>query len=211
MLYSVLQFVITPVYALIVFATFPLAPIDRYRIISGWAHMMLYLLRVICGIRYRVLGLEHIPKTPSIVLSKHQSAWETLAFQQIFPPQVWVLKKELLFVPFFGWGLAMTSPIAIDRSSGKAALKQIVEQGKDRLKQGFWIIIFPGRYTHCFGEKKGNTGLAAHGSATHTGVPVVPVAHNAGEFWGRNALHQTARNDYCEHRSSDRPGRNGAG
>lgn len=186
-LYSVLQIVITPVYALIVFATFPLAPLDRYRIISGWAHIMLYLLRVICGIRYRVLGMEHIPKTPSIVLSKHQSAWETLAFQQIFPPQVWVLKKELLFVPFFGWGLAMTSPIAIDRSSGKAALKQIVEQGKDRLKQGFWIIIFP-EGTRIAPGKKGKYRIGGAWLGTHTGVPVVPVAHNAGEFWGRNAF-----------------------
>ena len=104
---------------------------------------MLFLLRNLCGIRYQIIGAENIPETPSIVLSKHQSAWETLAFQKIFPPQVWVLKKELLRIPFFGWGLAMTSPIAIDRSAKKKALEQIVEQGKDRLKQGFWIVIFP--------------------------------------------------------------------
>jgi len=178
-LYMVLQIIITPVYALIVFATFPLAPIDRYRIISGWAHIMLYLLRIICGIRYQVLGMEHIPKTPSIVLSKHQSAWETLAFQQIFPPQVWVLKKELLFVPFFGWGLAMTSLIAIDRSSVMAAWKQRVEQGRDRLKQGFWIIIFPEGTRIAPGEK-GKYPIGGAWLGTHTGVPVVPVAHNAG-------------------------------
>ncbi len=186
-LYTLIQFVITPPYALIALATFPLPPLSRYRIISGWAHLMLFLLRVICGVRYRVLGAEHIPETPSIVLSKHQSAWETLAFQQIFPPQVWVLKKELLRIPFFGWGLAMTSPIAIDRSSGKAALKQIVEQGRNRLQQGFWIVIFPEGTRIAPGEK-GKYGIGGAWLATHTDAPVVPVAHNAGEFWSKDAF-----------------------
>jgi 1-acyl-sn-glycerol-3-phosphate acyltransferase len=186
-LYSLLQLIITPLYFVIILASFPLSPHSRYRITSGWAHLMLFLLRVICGIRYRVIGAEHIPQTPGIVLSKHQSAWETLAFQEIFPPQVWVLKKELLLVPFFGWGLAMTSPIAIDRSSKKAALKQIVSQGKDRLKRGFWIVVFPEGTRIAPGEK-GRYGIGGAWLATHTGAPVVPVAHNAGRFWGKNAL-----------------------
>jgi 1-acyl-sn-glycerol-3-phosphate acyltransferase len=186
-LYSLLQIIITPLYFVIILASFPLSPLNRYRITSGWAHLMLFLLRVICDIRYRVIGAEHIPQTPGIVLSKHQSAWETLAFQEIFPPQVWVLKKELLLVPFFGWGLAMTSPIAIDRSSKKAALKQIVKQGKDRLKQGFWIVVFP-EGTRIAPGKKGRYGIGGAWLATHTGAPVVPVAHNAGRFWGKNAL-----------------------
>ena len=99
-LYLLLQVIITPPYALVVFATYPLSPLNRYRVISGWSHIMLFLARFICGVRYCVLGTENIPKKPTIVLSKHQSAWETLAFQQIFPPQVWVLKKELLHIPF---------------------------------------------------------------------------------------------------------------
>ena len=148
---------------------------------------MLFLLRHLCGIRYQILGAENIPKTPSIVLSKHQSAWETLAFQKIFPPQVWVLKKELLLIPFFGWGLAMTSPIAIDRKSGKKALEQIVEQGRERLKQGFWIVIFP-EGTRIPPGKRGKYRIGGAWLATHTNVPVVPVAHNAGEFWGRNSF-----------------------
>lgn len=186
-LYSLLQIIITPLYFLIILAAFPLSPIRRYRITSGWAHIMMFLLRLICGISYRVIGAEHIPAVPSIVLSKHQSAWETIAFQQIFPPQVWVLKKELLRVPFFGWGLALTSPIAIDRSSRKAALKQIVEQGKDRLKQGFWIIVFP-EGTRIAPGNKGKYGIGGAWLGTHTGAPVVPVAHNAGEFWGKNSF-----------------------
>jgi len=148
---------------------------------------MLFLARVICGVRYQVLGAEHIPSTPAIVLSKHQSAWETMAFQQIFPPQVWVLKRELLHIPFFGWGLAMTSPIAIDRTSGREALKQMLEQGKDRLRQGFWIVIFPEGTRIAPGEKsKYHVGGAW--LATHTGALVVPVAHNAGECWGKNSF-----------------------
>ena len=186
-IYTLMQIVITPLYFLIVLAAFPLRPLSRYRITSGWAHLMLFLLRIICGIQYRVIGAERIPQTPSIILSKHQSAWETIAFQQIFPPQVWVLKKELLHVPFFGWGLAMTSPIAIDRNSGKAALKQIVEQGKDRLKQGFWIVIFP-EGTRIAPGQKGKYRIGGAWLGTHTGMPVIPVAHNAGEYWGKNAL-----------------------
>ena len=186
-LYFLLQIIITPPYALVVLATYPLSPLNRYRVISGWSHIMLFLARFICGIRYCVLGTENIPKKPTIVLSKHQSAWETLAFQQIFPPQVWVLKKELLHIPFFGWGLAMTSPIAINRSQGKAALKQIIRQGRDRLQKGLWIIIFP-EGTRIDPGKKGRYGIGGAWLATNTGVSVVPVAHNAGVLWGKNSF-----------------------
>ena len=148
---------------------------------------MLFLARFICGVRYCVLGTENIPKKPTIVLSKHQSAWETLAFQKIFPPQVWVLKKELLHIPFFGWGLAMTSPIAINRSQGKAALKQIIRQGRDRLQKGLWVIIFP-EGTRIDPGKKGRYGIGGAWLSTSTGVSVIPVAHNAGVLWGKNSF-----------------------
>ena len=186
-LYTLLQIIITPPYALIALVTFPFSPLIRYRVISGWAKIMLFLARVICGVRYQVLGAEHIPSIPCIVLSKHQSAWETMAFQQIFPPQVWVLKRELLRIPFFGWGLAMTSPIAIDRASRGEALKQMLEQGKDRLQQGFWIVIFP-EGTRMAPGQAGKYRIGGAWLATHTGALVVPVAHNAGEFWGKNSF-----------------------
>ena len=186
-LYLLLQIIITPPYALVVFVTYPLSPLNRYRVISGWSHIMLFLARFICGVRYCVLGTENIPKKPTIVLSKHQSAWETLAFQKIFPPQVWVLKKELLHIPFFGWGLAMTSPIAINRSQGKAALKQIIQQGRDRLQKGLWVIIFP-EGTRIDPGKKGRYGIGGAWLSTSTGVSVVPVAHNAGVLWGKNSF-----------------------
>ncbi len=186
-LYMLLQTIITPPYALFTLACFPLSPHNRYRVTSSWTFTMLFLLRTICGIRYQVIGAENIPKTPSVILSKHQSAWETLALQQIFPPQVWVLKKELLRIPFFGWGLAMTSPIAIDRSSGKAALEQIVEQGRNRLAKGFWIVIFP-EGTRIPPGERGKYKIGGAWLATHTNTPVVLVAHNAGELWGRNSF-----------------------
>lgn len=177
----------TPFFAVIAMLTFPLPPLRRYRIISCWARSMLWWLRVTCGIRYRVIGAENIPTTPSIILSKHQSAWETLAFQQIFPPQVWVMKRELLWLPFFGWGLAMTSPIAINRSGGREALKQMVAQGKDRLKRGFCVVIFP-EGTRVAPGDKGKYHIGGAWLATHTQAAVVPVAHNAGEFWGKNSF-----------------------
>ena len=138
-----LQAALTIVWSIVSLLTFPFRPIMRYRIITVWSRIVVWLAQVICGIGYEVRGLENLPQRPSIVLAKHQSAWETIAFQVFLPPQVWVLRRSLLWVPFFGWGLAMMSPIAIDRSAGVQALKQTLEQGRDRLAQGFWIIIFP--------------------------------------------------------------------
>ena len=186
-LFAVVQLLITLPYSLIALGTFPLPALERYRIVRGWARLMLVLVERICGIRYRVLGAEHIPSQPCVVLSKHQSAWETMAFQAIFPPQVQVIKRELLWIPFFGWGLAMVSPIAIDRAAGIRALKQMVEQGKDRLKRGFCIIVYPeGTRMAPGAHGRYQTGGAA--IAVHAGAPVVPVAHDAGKYWRRKAF-----------------------
>ncbi|HEX5538639.1 MAG TPA: lysophospholipid acyltransferase family protein, partial [Methylophilaceae bacterium] len=163
----------TLIFSVIAILTFPLPPLQRYRIISSWARCMLWWLKFTCGIRYHIIGAENIPATPRIILSKHQSAWETLAFQQIFPPQVWVMKRELLWIPFFGWGLAMTSPIAIDRSGGREALKQMVAQGKDRLKKGFCVVIFPEGTRVAPGEK-GKYHVGGAWLATHVQTAVVP-------------------------------------
>lgn len=141
----------------------------------------------ILGIRPRVIGQENMPLEPCVILAKHQSAWETLAFQLIFPPQVWVLKKELLRVPFFGWGLAMLSPIAIDRSSRREALQQLIEQGRQRLQSGFSIVIFP-EGTRIAPGRRGKYRPGGARLAVQTGTPVLPVAHNAGLRWGRNAF-----------------------
>ena len=182
-----LQIVITPLYAVIAILTFPFPPITRYRLISGWALIMLWLLRVVCGIRMEVRGADNIPAPPCVILCKHQSAWETMALQKVFPPQVWVLKRELLWLPFFGWGLAMTSPVAIRRSNGRAAIKQLLSQGKQRLAQGFCVVIFPEGTRIPYGQRgKYKSGGAQ--LAVASGAPVVPVAHNAGKLWGKNSF-----------------------
>jgi 1-acyl-sn-glycerol-3-phosphate acyltransferase len=134
---------ITPPYALIALATLPLPRMARYRIISGWSCCVIFLAKIILGIDWRVEGVEHLPQRPAVILAKHQSAWETMAFQLIFPPQVHVLKRELLWIPFFGWGLALMSPIAIDRKRGLAALRAMASKGAQRLAQGFWVVVFP--------------------------------------------------------------------
>ena len=187
LLFALVQAVLTTVFGLIALCTFPFNPFTRYRIITAWSRLIIASARTICGIRYRLVGAENIPDKPCIVMSKHQSAWETLAFQAIFPPQVLVVKKELLRIPFFGWGLAMLSPIAIHRSVGTRALKQIEEQGIERLKQGFWVIIFP-EGTRIEPGKKGTYQPGGAWLATHSDTTVLPVALNSGEFWGRKAF-----------------------
>ena len=187
LIFSLLQLLITPVFTLIAILTFPFHPITRYRIISGWALIVLWLLRVLCGIRMEVRGAENIPAKPAILLCKHQSAWETIALQKVFPPQVWVLKRELLWLPFFGWGLAMTSPIAIKRSDGKGAVKQLLRQGKERLEMGFCVVIFPEGTRIPYGQR-GKYKIGGALLSASTGVPVVPIAHNAGKLWGRNSF-----------------------
>ncbi len=187
LVFVIAQIIFTPPYAIVALATFPLPRLARYRVISGWARAMIWLAKKVLGIQYRVIGAENLPRTPAVILSKHQSAWETLAFQVIFPPQVWVLKRELLWIPFFGWGLALTSPIAIDRSSGVRALKRMAELGRERLAQGFWIAIFP-EGTRVQPGKRGKYHFGGAWLAVNCGAPVVPVAHNAGLLWGRGAF-----------------------
>jgi len=186
-LFALALVVVTPPYALLALLTFPLPRLARYRVISGWSRLIVWLARVLCGIRWRVEGGERLPARPAVILAKHQSAWETMAFQVIFPPQAYLLKRELLWLPFFGWGLALMSPISIDRARGTAALRQLVRRGKERLAQGFWVVVFPEGTRVAPGEhRKYQLGGAL--LAEHSGAPVVPVAHNAGLLWPRNAF-----------------------
>lgn len=186
-LFLLCQILITIPFGLVSVFLLPLPRLPRYRFITLWGRMVMFLARWVLGIRYRVIGLEHLPQQPAVVLSKHQSAWETIAFQQIFPPISFVLKKSLLYIPFFGWGLAAFSPIAIDRSAGREALKQIEARGKERLAQGFWVLVFP-EGTRVAPQEKGNYQIGGAWLAAKAGVPVVPVAHNAGRCWPKNAF-----------------------
>jgi 1-acyl-sn-glycerol-3-phosphate acyltransferase len=137
LVFQIGMFIFTVPFTFFALCSIFLSPINRNKFISIWARSMLGWLKITCNLSFKVSGAENIPKKPCVVFSKHQSAWETLALQIIFPPQVWVLKRELLWLPFFGWGLAMTSPIAIDRGAGRKALDQILKQGLDRIKKVF--------------------------------------------------------------------------
>jgi len=179
--------VATVIFTLLGIVFMPLNFPFRYRIISKWSVFNLWWLKITCGLDFQVHGKENIPDSVGIIMCKHQSAWETLALQTIFPAQVWVLKRELLWIPIYGWGLATMQPISIDRSSGMRALKQIVKQGITRLNNGLWIVIFPEGTRTAPGEKRkyqSGGGLLAVKSQH----PIVPVAHNAGSFWPRNSL-----------------------
>lgn len=180
------QLVVTPVYAALMLATFWLPRIGRYRVAASWCAVNLWAARVICGIRCREIGLENVPREPGaaphIVMSKHSSTWETLALTRYFPPLAYVAKKELLSIPFFGWGFALASPITIDRRAGQDAMQQIATQGRVRFTQGFWIAIYPEGTRIPAGKRaKYKTGGAR--LAIMLGVPVLPVAHNAGYLW----------------------------
>ncbi|MHB8346242.1 MAG: lysophospholipid acyltransferase family protein [Acidiferrobacterales bacterium] len=187
LLFNILMFVTVVIFAVLSLFTAPFSALTRYRFISLWARIQIWLLKVVCRLTYQVEGNGNLPSGPAIILAKHQSAWETLAFQCIFPPQVWVLKRELLLIPFFGWGLAMTQPIAIDRGGGARALEQIVTQGRARLGSGRWVVIFPEGTRVVPGQNRRH-GIGGAVLAAETGYPVVPVAHNAGSFWPRHGF-----------------------
>jgi len=163
----------------------------RYAFINSWRLFMLWWVKVSCGIKYEVDGLENIPKDQTcIIFSRHESTWETLALGKWFPPHVWILKRELLFVPFFGWGLSVLEPIAIDRKAGRKAINQIIKQGVERLKKGRWVMVFPeGTRLAPDTEKKFGVGGAI--LASKSGYPIIPVVHNAGEFWRKGQFVKT--------------------
>ena len=180
LIFQIGMWLFTIPFTLFAISSFFLPPINRNKFISIWARSMLGWLKITCNLTFKVSGTSNIPNKPCIIFSKHQSAWETLALQLIFPPQVWVLKRELLWLPFFGWGLAMTSPIAINRSAGRKALDQI-------LKKGFFVVIFPeGTRTRPMEKRKYHIGGAW--LATQSKLDVIPVAHNAGFYWPKNSF-----------------------
>jgi 1-acyl-sn-glycerol-3-phosphate acyltransferase len=163
----------------------PFATARSYtRVMVKWAEWS-------CGIRYEVQGWENVPAAPAIIMAKHQSAWETLFIEGWFPYQCWIVKRELLWLPFVGWGLMAIRAIAIDRSSGQNAREQIVQQGAQRLREGLWVTIFP-EGTRVAPGKRGRYGIGGALLATRTGAPILPIAHNAGEYWPRYAFRKRA-------------------
>ncbi|MFA5679427.1 MAG: lysophospholipid acyltransferase family protein [Pseudomonas sp.] len=158
----------------------------RYKVVlEWWCRMAIWLTEHLVGIRYEVSGQENIPDQAGVILSNHQSTWETFFLQQIFRPQTQLIKKELLYVPFFGWAFALLKPIAINRSKARSSLQQLNRIGGERLRDGVWVLVFPEGTRVLPGQPikftRGGSALACANNA-----PVVPVAHNAGEFWPRH-------------------------
>jgi len=158
----------------------------RYKVITSWSHFIIWSAKTICGIHYEIQGLEHLPKQNAIVFCKHQSAWETLFLQTILGEQTWVLKRQLLHIPFFGWALRLIEPIAIDRKKS-SSVKQLLEQGRQRLQQGRWVVIFPEGSRIAVGET-GRYSRSGAVLAKETGYSIVPIAHNAGVLWPKKAF-----------------------
>ncbi len=182
--YTIIATIITATLCILLFA-FPYKA--RHVCINTYAKSVIKMLELLCGIRYRIEGKENVPDHPVIIFSKHQSTWETFALQIIFPPICFVFKKELLWIPFFGWGLATMQPIAINRGAGKKAVQQVVQGGIRRLKEGLCVVIFPeGTRTRATGPGRYRIGGAV--LAAESGYPIVPVAHHAGEFWPRKGF-----------------------
>ena len=186
-LFLALLIVFTPFYWALVMLSAPFPRLTRYYVISGWPRIALFLTRRLLGIDYEVRGRENIPREPCVILSKHQSAWETIAFTSVFPPHVYVIKRELLWLPFLGWGLALMSPIAIDRANRKRAMQRMIELGGQRFRQGFSIMVYP-EGTRVAVGRRGVYKLGGAVLAVENRARALPVAHNAGLVWPRNSF-----------------------
>ncbi|NJM12065.1 MAG: 1-acyl-sn-glycerol-3-phosphate acyltransferase [Synechococcaceae cyanobacterium SM1_2_3] len=172
------------VVASLVMLSAPLPFVWRYRISQCWTRFAIWWLRMTCRIQYQLSGVEHIPNQPVVVMAKHQSTWETLFLHQYLPPVAWVIKRELLWLPFFGWAIALLRPIAINREMGASAVKQVIRQGTQYLQQGQWVVIFPEGTRVAPGVRQ-RYGMGGAALAARSGCPILPVALNSGEFWPR--------------------------
>lgn len=160
----------------------------RLKVARLWSMGNNFLLKIFCGIDYKVEGKENLCAVETaIILSKHQSTWETLALHSFTPYVRWVFKRELMRIPVFGWALALTDPIAINRGAGSAAIKQLIKEGTKKLKSGKWMVLFPeGTRTPPGKTRKFKIGGAL--LAEKSGYPIIPIAHNAGEFWPKHSF-----------------------
>ena len=174
--------------AMSVLLMWPFGHARAYRIGRAWGLWCLWMVRHICGLTYRIKELENIPEESCVFLVKHSSAFETFGSLEMFPRVCWVLKKNLIYVPFFGWTLIPLDAIAIDRNKGREAVKQMIEQGKDRLERGISVIVYPEGTRMPVGETK-RYGIGGVLMSQASGHRIVPVAHNAGYFWARRTKH----------------------
>ena len=188
LVFTAFLFLWTFLYAIFFVIAAALLPFPRRFVLARvWARVLLYVLRWTCRLNYRVEGLENLPADNHIALWKHSSSWETIAMAVVFPRQVWVLKRELLWLPFIGWSIRLLHAIAIDRGAGHNAVNQVVEQGRQRLEEGDWVVLFPEGTRMPAGQTR-RYGVSGALLASQTGKLVIPVAHNAGYFWPRRGL-----------------------
>jgi 1-acyl-sn-glycerol-3-phosphate acyltransferase len=185
--FTAILFVSVAVFGLVILVLTPLGYRRTYGMVVAWVGFILWMLRWLCGLDLLVSGLERLPAENTVVLVKHSSAWETIAQFRIFPTQTWVIKRELLWAPVLGWVLLFLKPIAINRRAGRSAVQQVIAQGQRRLAEGLWVVIFPEGTRVPAGEVR-RYGLSGALLASSVGRPVVPVAHNAGDFWPRRGL-----------------------
>ena len=189
LVFTILLFVSVPPYSVVAILARPFGPRASYAVAHNWVRLQFALLRVLCRLDYRVEGSEHLPGTSSVVLMKHSSTWETLAQVMLFPRQCWVLKRELIWAPLLGWAIMCMRPIAINRKGGRAAVEQVIAQGRSRLDEGLWVVIFPEGTRVRSGDTRryGQSGALL---AQAAGRPIVPVAHDAGNYWPRRGLYK---------------------
>lgn len=156
--------------------------------VNNYCRLTLWAGRFFCGMDYRVEGLEHLPDTASVIMIKHSSALETYGHVPFFPRTSWVIKRAILWIPVFGWALALVfRPIAIDRKAGSRAVLQVIEQGKAKLAAGVWVTVFPEGTRVQPGQTR-KYGISGAALAKEAGVLIVPMAHNAGDLWRRREL-----------------------
>lgn len=188
LVFTTYLFLSVPVYAALAFAAVLLPGVAAFSAARAWARSVVSALDWLCGLDCHVEGLEHLDRENCVVLLKHSSAWETITQFIIFPArQTWVMKRELLWVPILGWALMLFKPIAINRSGGRRAVEQVLEQGQQRLAAGYWVMIFPEGTRVPIGQKR-RYGISGALLASTSGRPVIPVAHDAGRYWPRRGL-----------------------
>lgn len=154
----------------------------RFAFITSWVRVIMKALSLICGVEFEIRGLENMPSKPCVIMANHQSTWETLYSYLIFRPQATALKRELLWIPVFGWALSMLKPIAINRSKKQQALKELMIKAPDAINQGFWYMVYPEGTRIAFGQQKEFASGSSLIACKH-GFDVLPVAHNAGRCW----------------------------
>ena len=186
-IYTVMLFLSTAFYAVVVILLMWLPPARLYAVPRAWARTNLWLLKVLCRLDYQVEGVENVPSRPFISMWKHSSTWETFAQMILVPRAAWLLKRELLWIPLLGWAVARFRPIAIDRKAGGSAVNQVVSQGRERLAEGIGVVVYPEGTRVAPGESR-RYGMSGALLAIQSGAPLVPIAHNSGSFWRRRGL-----------------------